>query len=204
MQMSAAIFIAFSAISRALEIGVFHERARGSGGIASAGADGGDRLIGIDDITRAGDEKGLAFVGDDEQRFKVAEASCRCASPWRAQRRRDSGFLRTAPAWFRSARRERMRRRSIRQSRREFFLIEAANLLGRVLEDVVAERDLPIGGHHHQPRCGARRLRLLTEFEIVGRGWLLCSTSNERPLGTTLRQAGNPERRNHKYRLSPR
>src|SRR5579871_4272015 len=55
------------------EAGVLNERGGGGLGKCSAGADGSDRIVGIDDVSRAGDEKSLPLVGDDEQSLEVAQ-----------------------------------------------------------------------------------------------------------------------------------
>jgi len=73
MQISPAIFMAFSAISRALR-SVFSSNGASCGRrIAAARADGRQRLIRIDHVTRAGDQKRLSFVGHQQQGLKVAQ-----------------------------------------------------------------------------------------------------------------------------------
>ena len=50
-----------------VEFGVLHQCARGRGSVASAGTDGSNGLVGIDDITGAGNQERLALVGDNEE-----------------------------------------------------------------------------------------------------------------------------------------
>ncbi len=73
MQISPAIFMAFSAISRAPRSVFSMQGARRGGGVAAAGTDSGNRLIGIDHVTRAGDQKRLPLVGNHQQSLKVAQ-----------------------------------------------------------------------------------------------------------------------------------
>ena len=72
MQISLAIFIAFSAISRA-HIGILHQRAGRGRSVAAAGTDRRQRLVGIDHVTRTGDQKRLPLVGHQQQRLQVAQ-----------------------------------------------------------------------------------------------------------------------------------
>src|ERR1039458_6888773 len=49
------------------EVSVFHEGSGSGRGVAATGTDGGQRLVGVDDIAGTGDEEGLADVGYQQQ-----------------------------------------------------------------------------------------------------------------------------------------
>src|ERR1035438_3327082 len=55
------------------EVSVFHEGSGSGCGVAASGTNGGQRLVGVDDIAGTGDEEGLADVGYQQQGLKVAE-----------------------------------------------------------------------------------------------------------------------------------
>ncbi len=138
MQMSAGNLHGFFGNLVGIEIGVLHERARRGGGETSAGADGGDRLIGIDYITRPGDQKCLTLVGDDEQRFKVAQhlVGAPVFGELHGRAIEVAGVL----LEFCFEAREEIEGVGSRSGKtgEDFLLIKPANFLGRVLEDVVA------------------------------------------------------------------
>ena len=73
MQICPAILRLFSAISRALMLGVLHEGAGAGQGVAAAAADGGDPFVGINDVAGTAEQEGLLGVSHDEQGLELAE-----------------------------------------------------------------------------------------------------------------------------------
>src|SRR5687768_13734229 len=56
-----------------LEVGRRDERARGGEGIRAPGSDGENSVVGLDDVSGAGDDEAVLAVDDDEQRLEPAE-----------------------------------------------------------------------------------------------------------------------------------
>ena len=70
-QMSPAMRRAFSAISTADRSVFCLERFCGGEGVHAARADGGNAVVRVDDLARAGNDQELFLVGDDQQRLQL-------------------------------------------------------------------------------------------------------------------------------------
>ena len=129
------------------EIGVLHQGAGGGGGVTAAGADGGQGLVGVDHVAGAGDQERLALVGDEQQSLEVAQHLV--GAPVLGQL--DGGAVQVAGVLlelgFEAGEEPEGVGGGTREAGENLVLIEAADLFGGVLEHVIAEGDLAIGGH---------------------------------------------------------
>ena len=75
MQMSPAIFSAFSTIARGIQLGVLQQRLRRGLRVRAAGTDRDQAVLGFEHVAVAGDDQRGRLVGDREQRLEPAEAA---------------------------------------------------------------------------------------------------------------------------------
>ena len=75
MQMSAAMFSAFSTIVARVELGVLDQRARRGLRERAAGADGHHVVLGLDDVAVAGDHEQVLRVAHQQQRLEAAQVA---------------------------------------------------------------------------------------------------------------------------------
>src|ERR1017187_2028370 len=131
------------------EVSVFHEGPGSGCGVASAGTDGGQRLVGVDYIAGAGDEEGLSDVGYQQEGLKVAEHLV--GAP--VLGKLDGGAVEVAGVLLELGLEARKEGEGICgracESGENLVLIEAADFFRRVLEHVVAQGDLAVRGHDH-------------------------------------------------------
>jgi hypothetical protein len=153
MQISAAIFMLRSTISRAV-MGVFSISA-----VAAAraklppepmvairpSADG----VWLDHVAIAGEQEHLLGVGDDEQGLELAEELV--GAPVLGEL--DGGAAEVAAVLLELGLEAGEEREGVgggaRKAGEDLVVIEAADFLGGVLHDGRAEGDLSVGGHHH-------------------------------------------------------
>src|SRR6266496_4923491 len=116
---------------------------RGLGKWAAA-ADRGDPAVGLDDIALAAQQKCLLFVGNQQQSFQVTQELV--GTPVFGQLHGGAADVAVILLQFglkAAEKRERVRSRA-GKSGQNLLLIQAADLLGRVLYNAAAERDLAV------------------------------------------------------------
>src|ERR1700679_4152156 len=140
----------------------FEECACRSRGVAAAGSDGRNGLVWVDNVSRSGEDERLAFIGYKEQRFKIAQHLV--GAP--ILRQLDGRAVKLAGKLLQLGLKTRKEIEGVRSGSgkpgKYLVLIEAANLPRGVFQHVIAERNLPIGGHDDLPgaadtnhRCGS-------------------------------------------------
>ena len=143
MQMSAAMFSDFSTMSRADEFGVLGERARRRLRERSAGADGHQVVLGLDDVAVAGDHEQVLRVADQQQRLEAAQITI--AAPVLGEL---DGGAREIAEFFELAFEAFEQRegigRAAGESAEHLAVAERTHLACVALHHRVAERDLPV------------------------------------------------------------
>jgi hypothetical protein len=157
------------------QLRVFEQGAGGGQGVGAARADGERAAVRGDDVAVAGEEEGVALVGDDDEGFEVAQDFV--GAPLFAELL--DGALEVAAELFELAleageQRERVGARA-GEADQDFVVVEAAHLARAALHHGVAHRDLAVAGHRHLP---------LAADEQDGRAADLCVVTAHRGKGT--------------------
>ena len=187
MQISLAMRMDSWAMSLALSLVCFGERAGGGERVRAAGADGGDAVIRLDHVAIAGKQKGIFRVGNDQQGFEMAQRTVGAPFLGKLDGRAGQIAVIFLQLVFEAAEKRERIGRAAREARENFVVVEAASFLRVVLDHALAHGHLAIGGEHHfivladaQHRCAAYPLSILLNWhpaiiprrrkECAGRG----------------------------------
>src|SRR5947209_6519226 len=129
------------------EVGVGHEGAGGGLGEGASGADRGDAFVGFDDVSGAGDEVGLFVVGDDQEGFEVAEHLVGAPVFGKFDGGAAELSVELLELGFEAGEEVEGVGGGAGESGEDLVLVEAADLLGVVLDDGFAHGDLSVGSH---------------------------------------------------------
>lgn len=132
-----------------VEVCVGEQGAGGGQGIGATGADGKSAigLIRGDQVTCSGEDEGVAFIGDEQEGFEVAQGAI--SAP--LFREFDGGAFEVAVELFEFSFEASEKGEGIGggagEAGQDTIVVEAADLTGAALHDGIAHGDLAIGGH---------------------------------------------------------
>src|SRR5258708_15575776 len=132
-----------------IEFRMLHKRARGGERESSAGTDGHQTVVRLDDVAIAGKHESALGVGNNEQGFQMAKRAV--LAPFLSQL--DRGFLEISGKLLKLAF-EALKKcnrigRGAGETGNDLVVIKAARLARGVLHDVIAHGHLAIGDEHH-------------------------------------------------------
>ena len=143
MQMSAAMFSAFSTMVARIELGVLDERARRGLRERAARADGHQVVVGLDDVAVAGDHEQILRVADQQQRLEAPQVAI-AAPVLRELDRRASQIAELVELAFEALEQREGIGRAAGEAAEHLAIAEGPHLAGVALHDGVAEGDLSV------------------------------------------------------------
>ncbi len=156
MQMPAAMAIALSAMARASSVVCLHQRPGGGRGVGAARSDPDDPVVGLDQVAVARQQERRVRVHDDQHRLEAPKDAV--GSPVFRQldgRPFDLAAVLLELGLEAREQRERIGGRS-GEPGEDLVVVEPPDLPGALLDDRVAQRDLPVPGQYRLAGCVER------------------------------------------------
>src|SRR5271163_1417830 len=122
---------------------------RGGLCVGASAADGGYPAVGLDHIALSAEQERLLFVAHQQQRFQMAQEFI--GAPVLGQLDGTASQVAVVLLQFRFEAAEEGEGvgGGSRESRKNFVVVKAANLLRRMFDDGLAKRDLSVAGKNH-------------------------------------------------------